>query len=493
MTATGIVLIPLGGLLLLMPWPVILMALPTFALLHGAAVVNVGSIGLQPGYFLALLMISRSLLELVLLRQPLNREALRVVLPLGLLLTCSVLILWLGVAFFAGHVVVLGGTDGYDLGRARAFQFRRENVAQLSYLVINSALVYTIAHHSARLTPDQVLAVVERGLRWALLCALALCAWQLLAYSTGLWFPDVLLFSNAGYHRADNQEFYGQLRLNGPFTEPSMLAYTFAGFLFYSWKRLLLQPTVLSAALLTAVMACILLSFSTTGYFVLAAGAALMTFDLLRRLPRLRAPRLNARAGAIAALIVIAIVGAGAWVATRQELLAKILDVSLLTKTHTSSFEVRSGAEMLGWQVLIQTGGLGIGLGSHKANSLLMTLLSNVGLVGTAIFCGFVVMLLRPVSRMVPERAASGETPLRFFILGLLLVHMISNPNFNVVVLWAAFGLMAGYRASLAALAAPRLPAAHAPPPRARRAVSSAAPPRQLALPHRAGIRQESA
>jgi len=271
-----------------------------------------------------------------------------------------------------------------------------------------------------------------------------------------------------------------------------MLAYCFAGFLFYTWKRLRLAPTVLSAALLSAVVACVLLSFSTTGYFVLAGGTALIAVDLLARRPRLRAPRLTARAGAIAALIVI-VVGAGAaWAATRQELLARILDVSLFAKGDTSSFHVRSTAEMLGLQVLIQTGGLGIGLGSHKANSLLMTLLSNVGLVGTAIFGAFLVMLLRPLPRLAGERN-DDATPLRFFILGLLLVHMVSNPNFNVVVLWAAFGLMAGYRASLAALAAPRLPAAHGPPPRARRALSSAAPTRPLALPHRTGVRKESA
>jgi hypothetical protein len=491
MTATGILLIPLGAGLLMMPWPVVLMALPTFALLHGAAVINVGSVGLQPGYFLALLMIGRAMLEIALLRQPLNRQVLQLVLPLGVLLTWSLLVLWLGVAFFAGDVVVLGGTDGFELERARGFQFRRENVAQLSYLVINSALVYTIAHQAARLTPDQVLATVERGLRLALLCALALCAWQLLAHGTGLWFPDDLLFSNAGYYRADNQSFFGQLRLNGPFTEPSMLAYGFAGFLFYNWKRLHLQPTVLSAALVLAVLAATLLSFSTTGYFVLAAGAALIALDLLARRPRLRAPRLNARRGAIVALIVIAICGASAWAATRQELLARILDISLVGKTDTSSFEVRSAAEMLALRVLTETGGLGIGLGSHKANSLLMTLLSNVGLVGTAIFVGFVAMLLRPVPRSADQRARSSETPLRFFILGLLLVHLVSNPNFNVVVLWVAFGFMAGYRASVATLTPPRALVARGPP-RARPSPPAPVPARRLALPQRIGIRQEN-
>jgi hypothetical protein len=487
MTAAGLLLIPLGVVLSLLPWPVMLMALPTFALLHGAAVVNVGSVGLQPGYFLALLVIGRSLFEIALLRQPLDREALRIVLPLGMLLTCGILVLWIAIVCFAGEVVVLGGTDGYDLGRARGFEFRRENITQLSYLAINTALVYTIAHQAARLTPNQVVKVVERGFRLALTFALALCAWQLLAHGAGLWFPGDLLFSNAGYYRADGQGFFGQLRLNGPFTEPSALAYFFAGFLFYTWKQAWLRPTVAAVALLLGVIACIGLSFSTTGYFVLAAGAALIACDLLARRLRRRAPRLTMRAGAIALLIGGAVGAAGAWAAARQDVLGAILDVSLLAKADTSSFAVRSGAELLALQAVAETGGLGIGLGSHKANSLTMTLLSNVGIAGTALFGGFVVMLLRPVTKPADPRATLSMTPLRWFILGLLLIHLLSNPNFNVVMLWVAFGLMAGYRVSVATLATARTQAVMRAPPRRLRPSLPGPAASPLALPRRSG------
>jgi hypothetical protein len=484
MTATGVLLIPLGAVLLLMPWPIMLMALPTFALLHGAAVLNLGSVGLQPGYFLALLVIGRCLVELTLLRQPLNREALRLVLPLGLLLSYSVLVLWIGSAFFAGDVEVLGGTDGYNLSRARAFQFRRENATQLTYLTINTVLVYSIAHQAARLRPDQMQLVVECGLLWALIFALALCGWQLLAHSTGVWFPDSLLFSNAGYYRADGQGFFGQLRLNGPFAEPSALAYFFAGFLFYTWKQVFLRPTAGKAALLIAIVACIVLAFSTTGYFALAVGGALIAFDLLVRRPRLRAPRLTARAGSILALTVIAIGAAGWWASARYDVLRAILDISLFAKTESSSFAVRSGAEILAMQILTDTAGLGVGLGSHKANSLTMTLLSNVGIAGTAIFVLFVIMLLRRVT--MPPEARLPETSLRFFILGLLLIHVVSNPNLNVVMLWVAFGLMLGYRARFGALTA-RRPIDRKPPLRQQRLLPHSASGPPLALPPGAG------
>src|SRR5438874_65266 len=115
MTITGVILLPLILVLSFLPWRFMLMALPSFALLHGAAVVNFGSIGLQPGYALALLVIIRTGLEILMLREPLNRNALVFTAPLGVLVVISMLVLWVSVCFFTGKIAVIGGTDAYIL------------------------------------------------------------------------------------------------------------------------------------------------------------------------------------------------------------------------------------------------------------------------------------------------------------------------------------------------------------------------------------------
>ena len=477
MTITGMLLIPLGLVLLFMPWRIMLMALPSFALLHGAAVINVGSVGLQPGYILALFVIARTSLEILLLRQPLNRDALVLTAPLGVLVAISVLVLWISVAFFTGKVMVIGGTDGYILENARPYSFRRENINQISYILINTMLVYTLAHQSAYLHPTQLLRVIDRGVITAGLLALAVCGWQLLAHATGIYFPSDFLFSNAGYLRADNQAFFGSLRLNGPFSEPSALAYFFSGFLLYFWKRSRVQPTMLSTALVIGLTGAIFLAYSTTGYFVLATFIAIVGLDLIPSVRRrLRAVRLTWRKAAIAGLLVFAVGSATVWVFNDWARLSPILNISLFDKEKSSSFAVRTGAEAMAVEVIAQTGGIGIGLGSHKPNSLTLTLLSNVGVGGTVAFLLFVVMLLRP-AEPGPVAARRGlpfdETPLRFLVIGLLLVHAVSNPNFNVVLLWIACGLLAGYHASVrrsaprsasAVLLAPAVWSAPSPP-----------------------------
>ena len=109
-------------------------------------------------------------------------------------------------------------------------------------------------------------------------------------------------------------------------------------------------------------------------------------------------------------------------------------------------------SEVMAVRIVAETGGIGIGLGSHKANSLTMTLLSNVGLAGTGAFVLFLIMLLghRNVEPVAVRRGAPlDDTPLRFFVIGLLLAHAISNANFNVLMMWITCGMLTGYHASI--------------------------------------------
>jgi len=450
MTITGAILIPLALVLSLLPWRFILIALPSFALLHGAAVVNFGSIGLQPGYALALLVIMRTGLEVLMLREPLNRDALVYTAPLGVLVVVSILVLWISVCFFTGKITVIGGTDAYILENARPYAFRRENIAQITYLLINTALVYSLAHQSARFFPSQILRLIDQGMIAAATIALGLCGWQLVAHETGIYFPTDFLFSNAGYRHADNQGFFGVLRLNGPFSEPSALAYYFSGFGLYFWKRSRLHTTILSVVLFIALTGAIFLGYSTTGYLVLALFAMVVAFDLITsiRWDLLRS-RVNWQKTVIIGIVVLALGGAVFSLYDNWDRLRPILDVSLFQKEKTSSFEVRTGTELMALNIIVQTQGIGVGLGSHKPNSLPLTLLSNIGVVGTFVFLGFLISLLRaPRPNTVQGLMTAESAPLRFFIIGLGFVHLISNPNFNVVLFWAACGLLAGYYVS---------------------------------------------
>jgi hypothetical protein len=457
MTTSGLLLIPLGVLLLFASWRIILIALPSFALMHGAAVFNLGSVGLQPGYFLALLIIGRTLLEIGLLRQPLNRAVLLQLLPIGLLVVISVLTLWGAVTFFQGQILVIGGTDNLSLERARPYQFRRENITQLAYIAINTMLAYAVAHQAARMISNRILEAVDRGIILSLGLATLACLWQFAAYYLGFYFPTDFFLSNIGYAQTQgelaHQEFFGYLRLSGPFLEPSALAYFFSGFLFYLWKRCRRQPSLLSAGLLISTILAIFLAYSTTGYLVLAAFAVFVAIDSTVNWTHkpIHTRELNFRRIAIWILILAAATGGVVVLSEHQADLGRIFQIAVSEKAETTSFQSRIGADLMGVRVVVETWGLGLGLGSHKPNSLVLTLLSNLGVVGTLVFGIFVFNLLfrRPPEHSVTiDGCSMTSEPMRFFIVGLLLVHGLSNPNLNELIMWVGFGLMVGYLAS---------------------------------------------
>jgi hypothetical protein len=57
-----------------------------------------------------------------------------------------------------------------------------------------------------------------------------------------------------------------------------------------------------------------------------------------------------------------------------------------VSKGDTGSFVNRTASDLYGLELFVHTYGLGLGLGSNRASSLLTTLLSCVGLLGTLAF-----------------------------------------------------------------------------------------------------------
>jgi hypothetical protein len=124
-----------------------------------------------------------------------------------------------------------------------------------------------------------------------------------------------------------------------------------------------------------------------------------------------------------------------------------VITSMLLEKHQSSSFAQRTGADMMAIDIALDTGGIGIGLGSHKPNNLVMTLLSNTGIFGILVFIVFCGATLRP------RRVGSGEAsdafmkdlrPLRWFVIGLLTFHSVANPTLSSVALWVGFAFVIG-------------------------------------------------
>ena len=89
------------------------------------------------------------------------------------------------------------------------------------------------------------------------------------------------------------------------------------------------------------------------------------------------------------------------------------LALQTVSKSDSGSFVNRSASDLYALQLLLQTHGVGVGLGSNRSSSMLASLLSTVGIAGVVSF-------------------------------GLFCVHLLGSlPDEDAWLRWAAFALLA--------------------------------------------------
>lgn len=108
----------------------------------------------------------------------------------------------------------------------------------------------------------------------------------------------------------------------------------------------------------------------------------------------------------------------------------------------------RLHADLHGFQVLKETYGLGLGLGSNRTSSFISSMLASVGVVGMFFFMGFVYQLMRDFA----SRFSTLSGP-QLFALGaavmMLLPLCLSIPDLNLPMLWAAMWVLYVLRPSV--------------------------------------------
>jgi hypothetical protein len=333
------------------------------------------------------------------------------------------------------------------------FYLGRENATQVVYLALNLALLYALGHQAGRRGIVPMLKAWDAALVAGLLFSIGVCLWQFASLYAGLPFAADFFYSNAGYGRADSQSMVGLFRINGPFEEPATLGYVFTAYLLFAWLRYRLYPTTLSALLIAGCIFCLLVSTSTTAFVGLFLFACVVGFDVISS--RVSLVTRTFSSGQVA-LVVLMFFGLGlvlVAVSAYGGEIAYILENTLFQKAESTSFQQRSLADFMAIRIFVETYGLGIGLGSHKANSLLLTLLSNTGIAGVVLFATFLWSLLVQVpavsSRDGPTELRRAFLPFQWALTGLVLMHVFSNPNLSSLVLWLQMGALLSLQAAL--------------------------------------------
>ena len=203
----------------------------------------------------------------------------------------------------------------------------------------------------------------------------------------------------AGYAMLVEVQSEGFWRIVGGFPEASAFgaaSLLAIGFTFSYWRATSSRPAFLLSVLLLFLL---LSSTSTTAYVGLAILSLMLVLSFFFRMiaGRFTSHDLIVLAGGIIALTIL--VGLETFNENALRPFVRVLESATVEKTASASAEERFYWNQKSWQNLLDTGGLGIGLGSSRASSWFFAVASQLGVVGLGLVGILLVQLLRPAYR----------------------------------------------------------------------------------------------
>ena len=299
------------------------------------------------------------------------------------------------------------------------------NVTQSIYLVAD--LVCFMAVLSVASTPRGFERVMRALLVYSA-CNIAFAIIDLITAATGTGFLLGFL-RNADYQLHVEETTGGLRRIVGSFTETSAFSYATVGSLGFT-ARLWLSGyrTGLTGPLSVSSLGLLAFSTSTTAYAATPVLLALLYAGSLSRAVRGRAQPATLTFLAFAPLAALMLGLAVALVPAMAATVGSFLDVAVFEKSSSQSGLERTQWNQTALQNFIDTYGLGGGLGSIRASSFPLAILSNLGILGVAgfgAFLGRVFCPLRTPDGTVAEQV--GRPSARMACAGLLTAATVSG------------------------------------------------------------------
>jgi hypothetical protein len=419
------------------------------AILQGAALVNTGggfAVGLSPYFFVTALIALRLVPQLLTGRvhfsteEPVRRHV-QVLL---------MFIVWCAVSAFVLPVLFQGlpvdsprsGVDSSYYMQA-PLHWSLSNAGQAGYMILNFIFVLRLLQLSA---DQRRLERLINAFSWSGMFAAGVGLYQMLCNRLGLAFPSWLFNSNQAWTEQPHQLIgTGLSRISATFVEPSGAAVFLAAWSLFELSLAMGHARQSGRHWLCAAAGSVVLiaTASTTGYVTAAVIYVVMLWDCISALLRY---------GVIKTKATLTVLGLGSAGLAALALLpgaGLLLDAVVFSKGESASALHRTATFGRAVEVFLSSCGLGVGLGSNRAMSAFLYLLSNVGLPGL-ILTGW---LLSHLCSQVRKHLASAyyDSTIRTFFYALsaafaanIFALLLSGAEISQPHLWILWGLLLG-------------------------------------------------
>ena len=291
------------------------------------------------------------------------------------------------------------------------------NIIQAFYVACNSTIFVLVAAAVYRGSVSTVQSI--RYLAFGTYMAALLGVYQVVGNAVHLPWPSVVINSNLGNAQLSNQTAIGPfLRMSSTFLEPSMLAMHFLG--MFTLFAVGMRSRVIGGL----VLLCLLVSTSSTAYVGLCAMALFWLLYSLRRdgLSMRNTLVLSVLGSLVALVFIIHSFGTHDWSGADY----------ISQKLSSHSGRVRMSQEVIGVQSIVESWGLGVGVGSLRASSFLTTFFACTGIFGMVCLLGFFgTLIVKAVDSSIKEVRSLGVA-----LTALFIGWLISVPDLSMPMIW---------------------------------------------------------
>jgi hypothetical protein len=208
--------------------------------------------------------------------------------------------------------------------------------------------------------------------------------------------PDILVpLRSASYAMVTGVDIVGIWRIAGAYSEASAFGGATVALLAFTFSYWKLARSTCALALTIALSALLVLSTSSTAY---VAGAVLVAIALASVAAAAVRNHLRSQDIALLAGALVLISGALAVIlydARVLEPVERLFDAMIVNKASSASGMERAYWNWRSLESVLDTAGLGVGLGSSRASSWLISVISQLGVAGTIMIALLVIEIAR--------------------------------------------------------------------------------------------------
>lgn len=297
--------------------------------------------------------------------------------------------------------------------------FSISNVAQPFYLLLNVMVVFAAASIARN---SSIRKSVIRALNLTFYFLTGTIATELLCALSGISFPYFLIENSPVSPHFDMDISNPAQRLHGTCGEPSyagliLIAYFAAYFHRYYTGR----SSALNAAI--AAVAIFLIRSSSAIVALAVVGLMIVIFNPPARFPWFMHVRRTFRLLPVLLFLAISL---------SLPAVLSILQVWIVNKNQTGSFVNRTTMDLYSYKIMLDTYGIGVGLGSYRPSSLLTSVLGCMGIAGLFLF---LLLAFRLCGQAQPSWIGWAG-------LAALLDMSIAIPDITHPILWTILALI---------------------------------------------------